>query len=285
MRLSRLPVTFTLLATLLAALLAACQVTVTPVIPPTADYQVNAQGQTTEPSPRRTITVPANGVAVVEVRFPTSGADLMYVEIEPTGSGSGLQLELWNPSGTSRELVSRSASIFGTSTGVLAAEVAAAASERSSISIGWTCFGPCAARPYRVGTSYVRIVNDSSSSRTVRFYAYGLVATDQNEPNDSAAQAARVVATALGSAVTGAIEHVNDRDYFQIECGAGFPYDNLELELASGFAGEIALVVGGTNYREGQTTPLLPCNSIVHVRTLDGTAGPSSTSTYSIILR
>ncbi len=281
MRRYRLPVTFTLLA----ALLAACQVTVTPVIPPTADYQVNAQGQTTDPNPRRTITVPANDAVVIDVRFPTSGADLMYVEIEPTGSGAGLQLELWSPSGTTRELVSRSASIFGTSTAVLAAEAEAAASERSSISIGWTCFGPCAARPYRAGASYVRVVNDSASARTVRFYAYGLAATDQNEPNDSAAQAARVVATALGSAVTGAIEHVGDRDYFLIECGPGFPYGNLELELASGFGGEIALVVGGTNYREGQTTPILPCDSIVHVRTLDGTAGPSSTSTYSIILR
>ena len=277
-----LAVTFALLASLLAA----CQFTVTPVVPPTADYAVNAQGQTTDPTPHRTITVPGNDVVWLDVRFPASSADLMFVEFEPTGSGAGLQLELWSPSGTTRELVSRSATIFGRSTAVLAlGGETPAATERSSISIGWTCFGPCAARPYRSGTSYVRIVNDSTSNRTVRFYAYGLAATDQNEPNDSPTQATRVVATSLGSAVTGAIEHVDDRDYFRIDCGAGFPFGNLELELASGFDGDIALVVGGQSYREGQTTPIMQCGSTVHVRTLDGTAGPSATSTYSIILR
>ena len=282
MRRFELAVTFVLLASLLAA----CQFTITPVVPPTADYAINAQGQTTDPTSRRTITVPGNAVVWLDVRFPTSSADLMYVEIEPTGSGAGLQLELWSPSGATRELVSRSATIFGRSTAVLAlgAETAAA-TERSSISIGWTCFGPCTARSYRAGTSYVGIVNDSASARTVRFYAYGLAATDQNEPNDSATQATRVVAMSLGSAVTGAIEHVDDRDYFRIDCGAGFPYSNLELELASGFDGDIALVVGGQNYREGQTTPIMPCGSTVHVRTLDGTAGPSAASTYSIILK
>lgn len=271
---------------LLVLLLGACQITVTPVVPPTADFAINAQGQTTDPTPRRTISVPANGEVWIDVLFPSSGADLMYVEIEPTGSASGLQLELFSPSGISRELVSRSASIFGRSTSALALGLEpAAAPERSSISIGWTCFGPCLARSYRTGTSFVRILNDSGSDRSVRFYAYGLRATDQNEPNDSFSQATRVVATSLGSAVTGAIEHVNDFDYFRIECGSGFPYNNLELELASGFRGDIALVVDGTSYREGETTPLVPCGSTVYVRTLDGTAGPSSASTYSIILR
>ncbi len=271
---------------LLALLLAACQVTVRPP-PPGADFAINAQGRTAEPTPRRTITVPADAFVVLEVTYPGSTADLMYLEIEPVGTGTGLQLELWNPAGSARELVSRSPNLFATTTAaasLLDAETVGGALERSSISIGWTCFGPCTARAYRAGTTYARVVNQSGSDRTVRVYAYGLDETDQNEPNDSAARATRVIATARGDSVTGAIERVDDRDYFLIDCGGGFPFDNLELSLSSGFRGDIALIAGGQTYRPGQTTAILPCGSTVHVRTLDATAGPSASSTYSIII-
>ena len=275
---------------LLALLLAACQVTVRPPPPPAAEYTVNAQGRTTEPRPLRTITIPANDFAVLEVIYPSSVADLMYLEIEPVGSGTGLQLEMWGPAGSARELVSRSRHLFATSTAPLelaadAADTEAVADlERSSISIGWACFGPCVGRSYRAGTTYGRVINASGSSRTVRIYAYGLEETDQNEPNDTSATATSVVVQAVGSAATGAIERVTDLDYFRIHCGSGFPFDNLRLRLATGFDGDMVLEAAGTAYRPGQTTAILSCGSTVLVRTIDGTAGPSAASTYSILI-
>jgi hypothetical protein len=271
---------------LLAVLLVACQVTVRPPAPPAAEYTVNAQGRTTEPSPRRTIQIPANGFAVLEVNYPTAAADLMYLEIEPVGSGAGLQLEMWGTAGTALELVSRSRRLFATSAAALpaAADATATEAERSSISIGWTCFGPCVARSYRPGTTYGRVINTSASERTVRVYAYGLDETDQNEPNDTVATATPVTVQALGTAVTGAIERATDLDYFRIRCGSGFPFANLQLSLATGFDGDMVLDAAGTAYRPGQRTAILPCDTVVRVRTADGTAGPSSASTYSILI-
>jgi hypothetical protein len=276
-----------LLAAALALVITGCQVSVSPPPPPTADFVVNAQGETVDPSPRRRFSVPAGGAVVLEVRFPSSGADLMYVEIEPLASGSGLQLESWGPTGATRELVSRSPSLFATTTAALTSALRGGepAVDRSSISIGWTCFGPCVARSYRAGTTYVRVLNTSGSSRSVDFYAYGLVATDETEPNDTPTTANDVLVTAVGSAVTGAIERVDDRDFHRIHCGSAFPFDNLRLELSSGFAGDIALIVAGSTYGPGQVSAVVPCGSLAEVRTLDGTAGPSAASTYSIIIQ
>jgi hypothetical protein len=248
------------------------------------DFVVDAQGETLEPTPLETFTVGAGETVVLEVRFPPSGADLMYVEIQPEDEATGLRIELRGETGDELELVSRSPSIFATSPGVLPL-TAAAAVDRSSLSVQWNCFGPCVARPYRSGTSYVHVVNDGPGTRSVTFYAYGFVAADENEPNDTPATATNVVAENVNDTVTGAIEHVEDRDYFRITCDPAFPFENLRLELTSTFEGDIALVANDEPYRSGEETPVLPCNTIVFVHTLDGTAGASAHSGYTITIR
>ena len=250
-----------------------------------ADFVVDAQAETVEPTALQTFTVGAGQTVVLEVRFPSSGADLMYVEIEPADEASGLGIELRGETGGELELVSRSPSIFATSPGALPSAVGAAAVDRSSLSIEWNCFGPCVARPYRSGTSYVHVVNDGPGTRSVDFYAYGFVAADENEPNDTPAAATDVVAEDVDDVVIGAIEHVDDRDYFRIACDDDFPFDNLRLELSSTFEGAMVLVAEGTSYAPGEETDLLGCGTTVFVHTTDGTAGPSAHSRYVITIR
>ena len=252
------------------------------------DFVIDAEGQVEfEPTALETITISANTIVLLEVIYPPSGADLMYLEIDPDEDTAGLQLELWDATADTRLLVSRSPDLFATTTEVLGMPAdligSAQAVERSSITIGWTCFGPCVAQEYREGTSYARIVNASGSSRTVDVYAYGLNETDENEPNDTPLTATEVVVTEAGEVASGAIEHVDDLDYFRIECEE-FAFPNVILELSSGFEGDIVLTADGQDYRPGEATDLLLCGSVVHVRTLDGTAGPSSASRYSIII-
>ncbi len=247
------------------------------------DFAIDAQGETVTPDVLETITVPPNSIVLLSVDYPTVAADLMYLEIEPVGPESGLMLELWDATADERLLVSRSPALFATSPGALGPTTeAGTALARSSISVAWTCFGPCTAQPYRSGTSYARIVNESAAVRTVNVYAYGFMATDENEPNDTPAAATEFVATALGDAVTGAIEHVDDHDYFRIECDDDFPFESYILELISDFEGDMVLTAGGEEFSSGVATGILSCGSVVHVRTLDGTAGPSAESSYSI---
>ncbi len=249
------------------------------------DFVVDAQSETVEPAPLETFTVGAGQTVVLEVRFPSSGADLMYVEIEPVDEATGLGIELRGVTGDELELVSRSPSIFATSAGVLPSAVEAAAVDRSSLSVEWNCLGPCVARPYRSGTSYVHVVNDGPETRSVTFYAYGFVAADENEPNDTSATATDVVAEDVGDSVSGAIEHVGDRDYFRITCDPDFPFDNVQLELSSSFEGAIVLVAEGESYPPDEETPSLTCGTTVLVHTTDGTAGPSAHSRYTITIR
>ncbi len=258
---------------------------ITVTVPGVVDFVVDAQAETVEPTLLETFSVGAGETVVLEVRFPSSGADLMYVEIEPADEATGLGIELRGVTGDVLELVSRSASIFATSAGALPSAVGAAAVDRSSLSVQWNCLGPCVARPYRSGTSYVHVVNDGPGTRSVSFYAYGFVAADENEPNDTPETATEAVAESVGDTVTGAIEHVADRDYFRIACDDGFEFDNVRLELTSTFEGDIVLVAEGDAYGPGEETELLLCGSTVFVHTTDGTAGPSAHAGYTITIR
>ena len=180
--------------------------------------------------------------------------------------------------------MSRSPSIFAESLSALPLTVTQAA-ERSSLSVQWQCFGPCVARPYRSGTSFVHVVNEGSVARTVSFYAYGFIAADENEPNDTAGTATVVDVEAVDQTVAGAIEHTADRDYVRFECATAFPFDTVLLELTSTFEGAIELVADGNTYAPGEETPPLPCGTTAYVHTTDGTAGPSSDSRYTVTIR
>ena len=269
---------------LLALLLTACQVTITPTPTPTPDASISAPaGVTTNPSPQGSTLVPAGSVRWVEVTYPSNAAaDLMYFE---ANNASGIRVELYNAAGTAMQLVSRSASVFADRLRTLDGLSLAAddAMLPASVGIGYNCLGPCVATPYRAGTRLVRLINEGSTERNVQLLAYGFVYDDLGEPNDSASMARPFTVNDRGQGPSGAIEHVNDRDFHRIECGASFPESNLRLTLGTTFTGDIVLVAGGVAYEPGVETAFLPCGSVVEVRTRDGTAGPSGASTYSIV--
>lgn len=269
---------------LVALFLTACQVTFTPAPTPTPDASISAPaGVTTSPSPRGSTLVPAGSVRWVEVTYPSNAAaDLMYFE---ANNASGIRVELYNAAGTAMQVVSRSPSVFADRLGTLEglSSSAADATLPASVGIGYTCLGPCVATPYRAGTRLVRLTNEGSTDRNVQLLAYGFVYDDLGEPNDSVSTAQSFTLTMLGDGPSGAIEHVNDRDFHRLECGASFPETNLRLTLGTTFSGDIVLVAGGVSYEAGVATAFLPCGSVVEVRTRDGTAGPSGASTYSIV--
>ena len=273
-------------AVVLAALLAACQVSITPAPTPTPSESITAQGVTVNPTAQGSVSVPANSARWVRVTYPSNpAADLMFFEI---GNAAGVRVELYNQTGSIRQLVSRSASLFADRLSTLdsLSVNAAAAVDGAAVGIGYVCLGPCVATPYSASTRFVRLVNEGSTDRpNVQLFAYGFQYDDLNEPNDTAGTATTYTAQSTGIGPSGALEHVNDRDFFRINCGASFPFDNVELTLsASTFPGDVALLAGGNVYRSGEQTPGLACGSGVEVRTLVGTAAAAGASTYSILV-
>ncbi len=273
-------------ATVLVALvLAACQITITPILPDEPDLVVEAQGLTDDPVDLGSLRVPAGAERWVEVNYRSaSGADLMYFEIAGSGVEGNVRVELRNSIGQ-LIVASSSSELFATNVARLDAavfELRSAEVEPRSISTAYRCIGPCVAQAYRTGRFYAKLVNTSSVERNVTVYAYGLEATDENEPNDTASQATPVVIERDGDGAVGAIERVDDLDYFRFECAPGFG-SALRLELVSDFRGDIVLRAGGSTYRPGDVSAPLPCDSVVHVRTEDSTAGPSDASRYALL--
>lgn len=280
-------------AVVLAALLAACNVTITPTPTPTPSESITAQGVTVNPTSRGSISVPAGSARWVQVTYPSNAsADLMYFEI---GDAAGVRVELYNQAGSIRQLVSRSASLFADRLDTLdsldplsvssANSVDDASVDGASVNIGYNCLGPCVATPYAASTRLVRLVNEGSTDRTnVELFAYGFVFDDLNELNDTSGTAETFTVESTGDGPSGAIEHVNDRDFLKLNCGAGFTEPNLRLTLGTTFAGDVVLFAGGQTYRRGEASAFLPCGSTVEVRTVDGTAAAAGASTYSIVI-
>ena len=245
------------------------------------ELEVNAQGLTSSPRSLDTMRVPAGEARLVRVSFPPAGgADLRYVEVGGSGVEGNVRVELF--AGGALVGASESSGLFASSVGALSVPLASV--DPSSITVSWRCEGPCVAERYRSGVVEMRVTNLSSSARTINVLAYGTVEQDENEPNDSEANATVVTLTGLGDGAVGAIERVDDVDYFRFACGSGWPLEDVELRMTSDFDGDIVLrLADGTTYRSGETTRAIPCNSLVSVRTTDGTAGPSATSRYAIV--
>lgn len=275
----------------LIGLLAACQVTITPFVPPDVDYFVTAQAfvpDGEQPAVQRSITVPARDEAWVLVSFGSSQADHRFVEVVPTGASSGVQLETWGDSGRRRQLVSRSPLLFGTTTTVLTSEeLFALEVGRNAISSPWICFGPCIAERYRSGEVYVRVANTASTSRTVNFYAYGIDAWDTSSSDQGSPTVVDVLDFGDSDVqIAGAIETVDDVDYFSFVCPSTGPWFGsafLTLEIMDeDFGGVFELVTSVGTYAVSETSTLVPCGSVVSVRSANGTAGPSNASLYTI---
>lgn len=252
-----------------------------------------AQGLTADPTPRARIPLPAGATRWIELRTGSAAAaqDLVYLEAvgsTPTSVGVALfrTTDLSTPM-----LVSRSPNVFARSVTALPFAVESFGDEVSrSVVVEWRCLGACVAwEPVSASTRYyARITNLTTSSQSVDLFAYGRTYGDDNEPNDTAATATPLIVRAVGDSVTGALETVGDRDVFRVSAGAGWPFVNINLSLASEFAGDIVLLVGSTCEPVGQITGpgetvTVPSGATVCVRTLDGTAGSAFSGFYALI--
>ncbi len=280
------PLRLAALLGLAALLLAACQVS---IFLPEPDVRLTAERiVTAEPGLLDTITVPARDTRWVEVQYrevATPNA-LMYFEVAGSAVEGSVRVEFYRSTAPLRLLVaSTSSRRFATQLSRLGRfdETGAdATAERSAIAVTWTCFGPCTARAYEAGTYLVKLENTSSTARSVSIYAYGLVPTDTNEPNDTPATATAVVLARAGDGASGAIEHAADVDSFRLDCTADFD-DGMRLTLLSDFGPAIFLRADERSYGPGVETDPIACGSTVAVATNDGSAGPSRYSGYSLV--
>lgn len=250
------------------------------------DLEITAQANTTNPTPRGSVTLAPDEVARVRVSFPSSGADLRFVELGGANVDGSVRLEVRRDSG-SLVGASVSATLFADS--VARARAAAVSADETvvapaSVFVGWQCLGPCVAAPYDRDEYIVSIVNTARTSRTVQVLAYGTAASDRNEPNDAFAAATEVTIASRGDGVTGAIEVIGDVDYYRLECAASFPFDDVRVELESSFRGSLGMRRSGsaTVYEVGDSITV-SCGSVVRVFSLDGTAGPGAASRYSLL--
>jgi hypothetical protein len=284
-------------AAVIVAVGTGCRVAVDgPPLPPAPGDVVasfTAQGLTADPSPRARIPLPAGATRWVELRTGSGAAaqDLMYLEaVGSTATSVGVSLFRTTDLSTPM-LVSRSPNVFARSVAALPFAAHGFGEEVTrSVVVEWRCLGACMAwRPVSASTRYyARITNPTSSSQSVDLFAYGRPYGDENEPNDTAATATPLVVRSVGDFAAGALESVGDRDFFRVSAGSGWSFVDIQLSLASEFAGDIVLLVGsacepaGPITEPGQTVTV-PSGTIVCVRTLDGTAGSAFSGYYAII--
>ena len=267
----------------LAAVLAACQVSITPTPTPTfppsssgsfpAEVYVPTSGQ--PPQVQASGTLAAQETRYYRVFMPSSTRDLLYAEVD----GTDLRVTLYTNGGSVRA-VSESSRTFGPNAASLAA-----ASEvgTSSLTTNFFCVGPCAAIEPTSSSYVIGVRNMANSPRPFDLFGYTMDATDENEPNDASG-----AATAFGAsdAPTGAIEALNDVDWF-VYTGASaqtlrFTVFNLDLDLVLEFPNDDPpTIVPGS--LAGTTTTLAP-GDVFRVYSRAGLAGPSAESRYLISL-
>jgi hypothetical protein len=236
----------------LAMVLAACQVAVGPGDgqTPTVDYTITAQtAYPPPPSPIRSINVPANQDVVVRVRtgtVPNVPTRLMVMEIEAQP-------------GTRLEVLTAGRTLIGASTNrdFFASTVAAATSavplaarpeattaraegfsrdavdvEPLAVATPWRCLGPCVAfRPAAgTGVDYFMVIR-SPQSQQIALLAYLMEEQDQNEPNDTLADATFIAGSPIVADVSGAIERLGDQDYFRIANSGWGGASTLQLDI------------------------------------------------------
>jgi hypothetical protein len=255
---------------------------------PSRLYELDAVAQglvTAAPTALGSVTLPANRSRVVRLTFPSAPqAGLRYVELGGVGVEGNVRLHVL----VDGELVGVSTrrDLFAAGTAGLALSADAPADldavERAAIGVVWSCEGPCVAEAYRPGTVIARLTNLSSSPRTLQVFAYGTREADLNEPNDRPQDATEVTIAFEGDSVSGALERIGDVDHFRFACGAGF--GDLQLTLRSEFRGDIVMrLPSGQAFGPNQPR-VVPCDALVAVTTRDGTAGPSASSRYSIVV-
>lgn len=205
-----------------------------------------------------------------------NAGDLTYFEVTTQEDTSPIEIQVFNPDG-SPYAFSTSPEFFAPLTTTV---TAASFLTPSAIVVEKSCRGPCVLQATEVGTVEVVLRNDTNSALVYELYAYVDNYGDAGEPvNDD-----RTGATSLGASETGALETVNDEDFFEVMQGG-----TLTLSTQTGVA--IALraeIIGSTGSVDtigpDESFPVLT-GDIIRVYSDSGRAGPSSTSTYTLTVQ
>jgi hypothetical protein len=190
------------------------------------------------------------------------------------GSGGGLEVQLYNNSGTVLAS-SRSAAFFERESSSLVVRDLSA----QAISINWFCLGACIIEDAATQTRFVRVRNTTGANVDFDLFVYARDYVDTGEPEND--QLATAVPLTVSDA--GAIESLGDVDYYEV-LNSG-----LLLFSSDASIGIQAQIVDSLDRSIGE--PLLPGESdqvvvgdFVRVSSVDGRAGAQDVSGYDLLI-
>lgn len=208
-----------------------------------------------------------------------NAGDLTYFEVTTQEEPNPIEIQVFNPDG-SPYAFSTSPEFFAPLTTAVSS---ASLLTPSAIVVEKSCRGPCVLHATEAGTMEVVLRNDTNSAVEYELYAYVDNYGDAGEPvNDDRTGATNLSASDTGE--TGALETVNDEDFFEVTQGG-----TLTLSTQTGVAIAVrAEVIGSTGpvdtIRPGESITVLT-GDIIRVYSENGRAGPSSTSTYTLTVQ
>jgi hypothetical protein len=261
--------------------LAACEISVGPApFAPDVEGTFTARIQTTPTALRSNVTIAQGETLYFRIDMPEGVRDLLYAEVV----GSGLRVGWLSTTGATLA-VSESKAYFAGSVGALATGSAVHTEDAiapRSIDVPFVCLGPCVAiAPKTSGYYYLAVRNLAGGSRSFDLFAYTMFANDLEDrganSNDTLATATQFGA---GEFVTGAIELLGDRDWFEY---VGLTTRTLTFTVAEGSEG-VGLrlrIVNGPTLTSGQTATLFPGDHF-EVYSALGRAGPAGTARFIV---
>ena len=215
-------------------------------------------------------TVAASGTNVYEVDVAGGAAssDLLYIELDTESAA----IVVYNSGGTALAS-STTADRFVSGGG------AAARFSTAGISVEVICRGSCVILEAPGSSYFVEVINETGTPLDYELFAFGDAYQDTNEAltNDVPAGGPDLVSTDQG-----AIETLEDEDYFQIaNTGILFFSSTSSLDLRADLIDDGGSVVD--TLLPGESTPLLASDDRVRVYELGGdAAGPSGASGYTL---
>lgn len=262
---------FPVLGAVIALVLAGCTITIEPVIPP------NAVKVTANENPNTPVygdSLSAGAAEVFEITIPQAvqdGYDVVYVELD-----TDIELELRAANYASVLMSSNSSEYFGRySTGLQALD---ADLDSQAITSLVNCRGSCVIFEPTSSTYYARVKNDSGAPASYELYVFGDVLQDDTEPaNGSRGSAPTLV---VGSNVSGAIETINDVDFWYVSGSGTIAFDagSPALSLEAHALDSNGVVVAGP-YTSGDQFEVFN-GEYVRVRSVTERAAASAKSVY-----
>lgn len=272
---------------MLLGVLAACQFTVIFTQPSSA---IPVAANTSSTTPVDSINIAAGATVYYDVSLDTTvrSYDALFVMLDPGTGGPDLNLGVLDYNSDAVLASSSSPNWFadgriGLSALSQASTVSGAGVRPQAVSVGMTCLSSCIIWPNSGATHYyVGIQNQTSSAATVDLYAYGFNYDDSTEPQNNQMNTSTPV-LASGSSDSGAIETLNDSDFWSIQASGNVTMTannpslyNMEAAVYSGGAQVAGPFKSGTSF-------YVNGGEYVRVYSANGYAGASSPSGYSIV--